>query len=775
MMKKVFYTLATIVLISACQPKQDVNAKMEAFHLNQVRLLDGPFKRAQEADLKYILEMDVDRLIAPYLVEAGLTPVKEGYGNWEGSGLNGHIGGHYLSALSMMYAANGSPELNKKIDYMLAELKKAQDANGNGYLSGVPDGKVIWEEIAAGNIRSDYFSLNDRWVPLYNIHKIFAGLRDAYLYASKPEALEMWKSLSDWWLTMTNNLSDDQIQLMLKSEHGGLNEVFADLYKETGEVKYLEMAEKLSHKVLLDPLLLGEDHLTGMHANTQIPKVIGYERVAEESGKQDWHQASVFFWDEVVNNRSIAIGGNSVREHFHSKDNFRPMVTSEQGPETCNTYNMMRLSKELFLADEEVKYLDYYEKAQINHILSSQHPDGGFVYFTPARPRHYRVYSQPDQAMWCCVGSGIENHTKYGELIYSHKREDLFVNLFIASELDWNDKGVQLTQTTSFPEAESSELKLSLEESKSFKINLRIPSWINGEMDVQVNGSEVSTHKLNGYLVLDREWNDGDVIEFSLPMSLDFEQLPDGSNWVAFTSGPVVMAAVTDSTDLDGLWADDSRMGHVANGQFYPVDKAPLIVSSKENLLEKVNRESPVQLKINQLYGDDKELSLVPFFQIHEARYMMYWPYVDSAGLESLVAETAAKEAERMVLRKITVDVVSPGEQQPESEHGFKGENTWMGYSNERYWRSGWGWFSYTMTNRNKQAKYLRVQFESDNENGLAVLINGTQLSEMVTEAGLGEIYVDLPSSELLEVRIQGIPDKHMPRIYDVRLLSEKL
>ena len=773
MMKKIFYALAVIVLINACQPKQEVNAQMEAFHLNQVNLLDGPFKRAQETDLKYILDMDVDRLLAPYLIEAGLEPAKEGYGNWEGSGLNGHIGGHYLSALSMMYAATGSSELNEEIDYMLAELKRAQDANGNGYLSGVPDGKVIWEEIAEGNIRSDYFSLNDRWVPLYNIHKIFAGLRDAYWYADKPEALEIWKSLSDWWLTMTNNLSDEQIQLMLKSEHGGLNEVFADLYKETGEAKYLVMAEKLSHKVLLDPLLLGEDHLTGMHANTQIPKVIGYERVAEESGKQDWHQAAVFFWDEVVNNRSIAIGGNSVREHFHSKDNFRPMVTSEQGPETCNTYNMMRLSKELFLADEEVKYLDYYEKAQINHILSSQHPDGGFVYFTPARPRHYRVYSQPDQAMWCCVGSGIENHTKYGELIYSHKGDDLFVNLFIASELDWNEKGIQLTQTTSFPERESSELKLSLEESKSFSINLRIPSWIDGEMVVQVNGSEAPAQKLNGYLVLDREWNDGDVIELSLPMSIDFEQLPDGSNWVAFTSGPVVMAAVTDSTDLDGLWADDSRMGHVANGQFYPVAKAPLIVSSKENLLDKVNRESPAQLTISQLYGDDKEMSLVPFYQIHEARYMMYWPYVDSAGLESLVAETASKEAERMALRKLTVDVVSPGEQQPESEHGFKGEDTWMGYSNERYWRSGRGWFSYDLTNSDGRAKFLRIQYEADNENGLVLYVNDELIEEVHTNVGLGEIKVPISDGGNLKVKISGIADKHLPRIYDVRLLSE--
>ena len=767
--------LSTLVLagvLSACSNVEQPNtAPMETFHLSRVRLGDGPFKQAQLTDLAYILEMDVDKLLAPYLIESSLDPVKPGYGNWEGDGLNGHIGGHYLSALSMMYAATGIDSVNEEVDYILNQLKMAQDANGNGYLSGVPDGKVIWEEIANGNIRADYFSLNGRWVPLYNIHKIFAGLRDAYWYADKQLAFTMWKDLSDWWLDMTADLTDDQIQQLLKSEYGGLNEVFADLYAETGEEKYLDMAETLSHRVLLDPLLEGRDQLTGMHANTQIPKVIGYERVAAESGNQPWHDASIFFWNTVVNNRTIAIGGNSVREHFHGAENFRPMVTSEQGPETCNTYNMMRLAKELYLADESTAYLDYYERAQINHILSSQHPDGGFVYFTPARPRHYRVYSQPHDAMWCCVGSGIENHTKYGELIYSHKGDDLFVNLFIPSTLNWEEKGLQLTQETIFPNEESSAFELTLESARAFKMAIRVPEWIDGEMEVQVNGTSESVIE-NGYLVVDRVWKDGDVIDVSLPMKLSYELLPDGSNWAAFTSGPVVLAAVTDTTDLDGLWADDSRMGHVANGPFYPIDEAPVIVSAEAQLLERVNRISPINYQINNLYGEQPSLDLVPFYQLHEARYMMYWPFVDSAGLEQMVAETAAKEKERLALRKITVDQVSPGEQQPESEHGFTGEGTYMGYSNERYWRSGSGYFTYTMSNPAGKGRLLRVQFEADETNHLQILVNGKKVKTYDPTTGLSEEFIDITAKGLLEITFKGGKDKSMPRIYDVRFLA---
>jgi DUF1680 family protein len=298
------------------------------------------------------------------------------------------------------------------------------------------------------------------------------------LIAHNEKAKQILVKLSDWFIALTSRLSDDQIQQMLKSEHGGINEVFADVAAITGDDKYLEMAKKLSHKAILFPLLQAKDSLTGLHANTQIPKVVGYKRIAEIDGDTAWANAAAFFWNTVVEHRSVSIGGNSVREHFHPATDFSPMINDAQGPETCNTYNMLRLTEKLFLSDPQSAYIDYFERALFNHILSSQHPKGGFVYFTPMRPQHYRVYSQPEESFWCCVGSGIENHGKYGQLIYAHNENDLFVNLFMASKLVWKEKGISLIQQTNFPYEETSLLKFTISEPKSFAVHLRHPGWV---------------------------------------------------------------------------------------------------------------------------------------------------------------------------------------------------------------------------------------------------------------------------------------------------------
>jgi DUF1680 family protein len=338
------------------------SAKLEPFPLSSVSLLESPFKAAQQTDLKYILSLDPDRLLAPYFKEAGLETKAINYPNWENTGLDGHIGGHYLSALAEMYAATANQKIKEKLDYVLAGLEKCQQKNGNGYIGGVPDGKAMWEAIAKGKIDANSFSLNKKWVPWYNIHKIYAGLVDAYNLTGNEKAKKMLIQFSDWCLNLTANLSDDQIQEMLRSEHGGMNEVFADVAAITGDKKYLVLAQKFSHKTILNPLLENKDALNGIHANTQIPKVIGFMRVAEVSGDKNWANAANFFWNTVVDNRSISIGGNSVREHFNPSVDFSSMLESREGPETCNSYNMLKLSKHLFLANPASKYMDYYER-----------------------------------------------------------------------------------------------------------------------------------------------------------------------------------------------------------------------------------------------------------------------------------------------------------------------------------------------------------------------------------------------------------------------------
>ena len=347
-------SLILAFILSTSLAKAQNAPQVSYFPLQNVKLLDSPFLQAQQTDLHYILALNPDRLLAPFLREAGLTPKAPSYTNWENTGLDGHIGGHYISALSMMYAATGDTAVYNRLNYMLDELHRAQQAVGTGFIGGTPGSLQLWKEIKTGNIRAGGFDLNGKWVPLYNIHKTYAGLRDAYLYAGSELARQMLIDFTDWMIDITSGLSDEQMQDMLRSEHGGLNETFADVAEITGDKKYLELARRFSHKIILDPLIKDEDRLTGMHANTQIPKVIGYKRVAELSQNDkdwnhaaEWDHAARFFWNTVVNHRSVCIGGNSVREHFHPTDNFTSMLNDVQGPETCNTYNMLRLTKML--------------------------------------------------------------------------------------------------------------------------------------------------------------------------------------------------------------------------------------------------------------------------------------------------------------------------------------------------------------------------------------------------------------------------------------------
>ncbi|MDE6438579.1 MAG: glycoside hydrolase family 127 protein, partial [Muribaculaceae bacterium] len=556
---------------------------MESLPLKDVRITGGAWKHGQQQDIEYLLQLDPDRLLAPFRKEAGLEPKAASYTNWENTGLDGHIGGHYLSALAVMYASTGDSRIADRLDYMLRELAECQQASGNGYLCGAPDGKKIWAEISKGDIRAGAFSLNGGWVPLYNIHKTFAGLRDAYIHAGRQEARPMLVALTDWLESTLAPLSDSQLQEMLRSEHGGLNEVVADVAAITGDSRYLSLARRLTHRQLADILAAGDtDRLTGMHANTQIPKVIGMERIAQLDNDAAYARDAATFWSDVTSRRSVSIGGNSVREHFHSPSDFSPMVESEQGPESCNTYNMLRLSKMLWESSGDSRYMDYYERALLNHILSTQNPDhGGFVYFTPMRPGHYRVYSTPHNGMWCCVGTGIENPGRFGEAIYGHQGADtLAVNLFIPSTASWNGRSVE--QLTGFPAEEKSRIRITpASPGENFTLAVRRPSWAGKDARMLVNGKETPvTASASGYACITRSWNPGDEVTVELPMSLTAEQLPDGSNWYSFLYGPTVLAARIGTADQSGLFADDSRGGHIAAGPKIPLQDLPGIIEN---------------------------------------------------------------------------------------------------------------------------------------------------------------------------------------------------
>jgi len=626
---------------------------------------------------------------------------------------------------------------------MVSELKRCQENRNDGYVGGIPGGPEMWAQVKTG----DLTLFRKKWVPWYNIHKLYAGLRDAYLIGGNSTAKNVLIKLSDWADQEVAGLTEQQMQKMLGTEHGGMNEVFADVAAITGDDKYLKLAKRFSHQAILLPLEAHEDKLDGVHANTQIPKVIGFERIAQIDHDKNYDDAARFFWKTVVNNRSISIGGNSVHEHFNPATDFSTMVESDQGPESCNSYNMLKLTKQLFLTKPEGEYMDYYERTLYNHILSTQRPgkDGGFVYFTPIRPQHYRVYSQPDDGFWCCVGTGMENHGKYGEMIYSHQGEDLYINLFIASILNWKEKGVTLTQTNNFPLEEHTELKLNLEKPKAFKLYIRRPVWVkDGGYKITVNGIAVSGEKdSSSYVVVSRQWANNDMISVSLPMADKMEQLPDHSSWVSIVHGPIVLAAATGTQDQIGLMADDSRSGHIAHGPLYPLSNAPLLVDKGKDIsneLKPVPNE-PLTFRLTDMIYQPayKEIKLKPFFEIYDARYMLYWPIAKPGEEKQLQNELGENDRLLMSLAQRTIDQVSPGEQQSESDHLMAENNSNSGVLRDRHWRSTTGFLTYKMK-MSPIGKILQVTYYGGNKDrDFDVYVNSQRVAHVILDGAKGD------------------------------------
>jgi uncharacterized protein len=705
------------------------------FELGDVTLLDGPFRHAMVLNDSVLLAYDVNRLLQPYQKQAGIKQTGAPFLNWSGeigAGLDGHVGGHYLSALAISYASSRDAvtktRLKANIDYMLAQMKLCQDVVTDstnvmyGYVGGVPSSTQVWTNFAAGN----FTLFNSSWVPWYNEHKVYAGLRDAWLYLGNQQARTMFLKLCDWGVRLISKLTDGQMQSMLEMEHGGMNEVYADAYEMTGDTKYLTAAKRFSHQTLLTNMKANSSTwLDSKHANTQIPKVIGFERIALlDPTATDYGTASVNFWNNVVGSRSLALGGNSVAEYFLPAANYSKYTTEREGPESCNTYNMLKLSEDLFAGTQNAAYADFYERAVLNHILSTQHPEhGGYVYFTSARPQHYRVYSQVNQAMWCCVGSGMENHGKYGQFIYTHKDSSaLYVNLFMASQLDWKAKGLTLKQETRFPYEAGTKLTLGMAVGKtdSFSLFIRHPKWVTeAGFVVTVNGVPITTVSApQSYLEIKRAWKNGDVILVSLPMKVAVEPLQNYTNYVAITYGPVLLGAKTSAKDLIGLLAGEDRMGHVASGPLNSLTSAPVLIGDRTALADSVKLVSADSLifKINGFYNNAKfnSLRLQPFYTIHDSRYMMYWWQLTAAQYTTIKVSVDAEEAKVLELDRRTLDFVSPGQQQSEADHFMKTESSTTGVYNAEPYRDAvnGGAFSYRMkTNGVSDSVSLMVRY----------------------------------------------------------------
>ena len=594
------------------------------FDLADIRLLDSPFREAQERDSRYLLQLDPDRLLHNFRVNAGLQPKAPVYGGWEsvepwiGIKCHGHTLGHYLTACSLMFASTSDQRCKQRVDYIVSELNECQVASKTGLICAFPDGQAPLDQIlnATGFVG----------VPWYTMHKIFAGLRDAYLYANNKQALEILVKLSAWTDRHTKDLSEDQFQKMLNTEHGGMNEVLADIYALTGESKFLLLSKRFCHLALLEPLSQQRDTLDGLHSNTQIPKVIGFNRLYELTGEQHYGIASRFFWNTVVNKRSFVTGGNGDHEHFFSAADFLRHLGSAKTMETCCTYNMLKLTRGLFALDPSVIYADYYERALYNSILASQDPDSGMMtYFQPTRPGYLKLFCTPTDSFWCCTGSGMENHAKYGDSIYFHERDALYVNLFIPSVLNWKQKGLEITQTTRFPDEQTTLFRFASRRSVELNLNVRHPSWC-GLLTVNINGRETKTFQQPGrYVAVNRVWRDGDTVEVKLPIRLDVESLPGHTDVIALLYGPIVLAGKLGRKGLTpgaDIIVNERTIGDVLKEE---VD-VPKLSGDLAEIVKRVKRQDGPLLAF-RTNGIEKpfDVDLAPYFRIAHERYSLYW------------------------------------------------------------------------------------------------------------------------------------------------------
>jgi DUF1680 family protein len=672
---------------SCSNQKNEIPKKVNAFEISDVTLLDGPFKRATELNKQVLLNYEPDKFLAKFRIEAGLKPKAKHYEGWESETLAGHSLGHYLSAGALMYQSTNNEQFLERVKYIVDELEQCQANDSSGYFGAIPNGKKIFEEeIAKGDITSQSFYLNGLWAPYYTIHKVIAGLRDAYHLCGIDKALEIETKFADWLYTIVENLNDEQVQYMLECEHGGMNEVLADLYADTNDEKYLTLSRVFHHKAILDSLADSIDILPEKHGNTQIPKLIGLARRYELANDINDKKATEYFWERVVNHHSYVTGGHGNHEYFGQPDQLRNRL-SDETTESCNVYNMLKLSRHLFMWNPRAEIADFYERALFNHILSTQHPDDGCViYHLSLEMGGHKNYEDPF-GFTCCVGTGMENHSKYGRNIYFKNEDELYVTEFIASVVSWKEMGVTLKQQTKFPKEQSTTLTIETDEQKEFTLYIRFPYWAEKGLTVSKNGEDENVDQQKGSFVsLKRRWSTGDKVEIRFPFNLRLESMPDDTNRVAIMYGPLVMAG---------------DLGPVDESNAIKPDYVPVLLTEVRypnvwlhSIQNKVNR-----FELVEGIGNPHGFTLLPFYEMHDRRYSVYWDIFNEKEWDEHQNELKAKLQQQKELEEKTYDFFQPGEMQSEREHNFKGERiraVEYKHRNGRVADRG-GWLSYTI------------------------------------------------------------------------------
>ncbi|GAA4804567.1 glycoside hydrolase family 127 protein [Olivibacter ginsenosidimutans] len=693
--------------------------KATVFPLQEVQLLESSFYAAQEGELKFLRWIEPDRLLAGFRQNAGLEPKAKRYGGWESEGLAGHSLGHYLSAISLHYASSQDTAFLSKINYVVAQLAETQKARKTGYIGAIPEEDRIWAEVAKGDIRTHSFDLNGGWAPWYTIHKIMAGLLDAYIYAGNKQALEVNLGLANWADKLLKNLNEAQIQEMLKCEYGGMAETLANTYALTGDKKYLELSYKFYDKPLLDALAHQQDVLPGKHANTIIPKAIASARRYELTGDNRDLAIADFFWKTVVNHHSYATGGNSNYEYFGPADQLNNTLT-DNTTETCNSYNMLKLTQHLFMIKPSAALMDYYERDLLNHILASQNPnDGTVTYYTSLRMGGRKEFSDYEHAFTCCVGTGMENHVKYNQTIYFKGSDgSLFVNLFIPAVLTWKDEGLTLRQETRLPASDKVYFTIESAPTHPLPIRIRKPHWAQ-EYSLSINGKAVhpSIDEF-GYIYLDQQWKADDQLVLTLKSSLYTESMPDNPDRQAIFYGPVLLAAKLGMEEPD------------------PLKGTPVLVSDQAAPEHWIQAENKHELRFstrpNVAYP--QRVELMPFNHFVNEHYTVYWDIFTPEKWKEQQQVYEAENIKQRALEARTLSLFRPGEMQPERDHKLQGEKLTTGEDHQRKWRAtqNGGYLTFEMAVDPQMANSLILSYWGMDNRGriFDILIDGEKIAQ---------------------------------------------
>jgi uncharacterized protein len=781
--------------------------------LSGVRLLGGPLKQAQDADIRYLLELEPDRMLAYYRQTAGLTPRAKPYGGWDGGGRNltGHIAGHYLSATSAMWSATGDRRFKDRVDYIVTELKTVQDKHGDGYLSALEDGRKCFNALAKGEIKAAAFDLNGQWSPWYTLHKTFAGLRDAYRFTGNRTALDVETKFAGWAAGTLSGLDDEQIQHMLDTEFGGMNEVLVDLYADTGDQRWLNLSYDFEQTAFIQPLLRHEDVLGGKHANTQFPKLIGSAARYSYTREPRDLLAAAFFYDQVVQHHSFSTGGDGTDEYFGPPDHLGARVDGRTA-ESCNVYNMLKMSRQMFSMTPDVHYADFHERALFNHAMASINPDNSrMCYMVPVGPGVTHEYQDMLHSFTCCVGTGMENHALAGDGMYYESGDKLWVNIYAPSTATWPEAGVHLAMDSDFPEGETAKLTLKLQRPREFTLAMRRPYWVGDGYSVKVNGKTVTEHAatprpadstrgaarrpmysspvpVGSYVEVKRTWHSGDVVEVTLPKTLRLEPTADIPSRVAIMWGPMVLAG--DLGPEPPHREDDNGDGE--NEGVHPPVIVPVFVAANvpvENWVQPVAGEPGRFRTVGvghepNAAGIAHEVDLVPFYRLHERTYSTYWDLLTPDEWTARKAEYAHDAERQHKLEAATVAFVHPGDPASEQSFDFQGgKDATPQHVLGRTARAGRSWFSYQLPiDATHPVVLVATYYTADRRTSPAkfdILVDGQQIAEQkVDRTDPGRFYdVQYPVPAALvqgktgvRVRFQAAEGNQIAAVFGVRM-----